>query len=905
MGRPPKNQSNSYLKTRSIGSYFQSDTIATSSAHVISSAKTRLISSYFKSDPSPTIEMPISNSHSKEPSPPIEQEVSLEPDSPLEQDLSMISVNSAFLENLDSSDTVESDTEKEESAISIDPLYNPFTSQEYELGTDETYNAHVDDSKHLSPSNPSSPLNILSNSDPSSPSDPFSPSKTSILSKPILPKQESPWRDLAADLGTFDSLELMTYSSQPSGESLRRLALSPRKQMKKKDLTSGSGVSKPMLTFSEKLAAEMGESDNKDISSIKISKTTILEFDVKEEKDDAEPAEVEGSDSGSEADWNDEVIHKKSPVVTTSPKRAKEAVDALLGSDDDIPTLGRFATKKAKLVLEESDSDLDDNPFGSDSTGLSSPSPISSPSEDTLQELDEDPLDNERGSMEKSKKQGTRNKRAITPPRSGRNLRSSVIKPVLSPISPVKPPPKPKTSKKPVLFSLDSLLNEKKRKVEIGYDLESAKNQMMLDDRLIEEYDEDEDEDSFYGTEVIPKGILTEEQEGVLSEIMQDEQIELIEDVAEYFVRWPQDLSVQPLEPGFIEADPNDPVVQKVIKYTRTEAQRIQFLTSPFLMIMSSSPWEVPRSLFRWLVHIVTVEQNQLVILSVFALLQRVLSQRTSVLGVDHQDLVRAFKAYGAKDEYLDQDWKVAPVTRETRSERLIQIRKIVNLLLRMTTDPIIGDIKSLLGTTLVALLDAIPANSWETELHILCSEIIQTLGTSSPFILLVLRQLPSLSLRITLLRRSIALEYLGQPKISTVNMSPDLNELHRALFVDKGFAVNSETVYKELGRRIQIFGFCLDDEQMVAAYGRKELEPLLKKLRFMHGKIIDVRAAFMERTWAKDMIQRLYMRLYYAGIHRQMAKQTTLNFGDSTRTQTSNSTDQPQSTGLDLSNAN
>ncbi|KAF8978655.1 hypothetical protein BGZ46_006247 [Entomortierella lignicola] len=740
--------------------------------------------------------MPINNSHSKEPSPPIEQEVSLEPDSPLEQDLSMISVNSAFLENLDSSDTVESDTEKEESAISIDPLYNPFASQEHELDTDETYNAHVDDSKHLSPSTPSSPLNILSNSDPSSPSDPFSPSKTSILSKPILPKQESPWRDLAADLGTFDSLELMTYSSQPSGESLRRLALSPRKQMKKKDLISGSGISKPMLKFSEKLAAEMGGSDNEDISSIKISKTTILEFDVKEEKDKAEPAEVEGSDSGSEADWNDEVFHKKSPVVTTSPKRVKEAVDALLGSDDDIPTLGRFATKKAKL-------------------------------------------------------------------------------PVLSPISPVKPPPKPKTSKKPVLFSLDSLLNEKKRKVEIGYDLESAKNQMMLDDKLIEEYDEDEDEDSFYGTEVIPKGILTEEQEGVLSEIMQDEQIELIEDVAEYFVRWPQDLSVQPLEPGFIEADPNDPVVQKVIKYTRTEAQRIQFLTSPFLMIMSSSPWEMPRSLFRWLVHIVTVEQNQPVILSVFALLQRVLSQ----------DLTLYFKS----PQFYD----------------VLEIRKIVNLLLRMTTDPIIGDFKSLLGTTLVALLDTIPANSWETELHILCSEIIQTLGASSPFILLVLRQLPSLSLRITLLRRSIALEYLGQPKISTVNMSPDLNELHRALFVDKGFAVNSETVHKELGRRIQIFGFCLDDEQMVAAYGRKELEPLLKKLRFMHGRIIDVRAAFMERTWAKDMIQRLYMRLYYAGIHRQMAKQTTLNFGDSTRTQTSNSTDQPQSTGLDLSNAN
>jgi hypothetical protein len=33
-----------------------------------------------------------------------------------------------------------------------------------------------------------------------------------------------------------------------------------------------------------------------------------------------------------------------------------------------------------------------------------------------------------------------------------------------------------------------------------------------------------------------------------------------------------------------------------------------------------------------------------------------------------------------------------------------------------MTIDPIIGDIKSLLGSTLAALLDAIPVHSWDVE---------------------------------------------------------------------------------------------------------------------------------------------------------------------------------------------
>ena len=45
-----------------------------------------------------------------------------------------------------------------------------------------------------------------------------------------------------------------------------------------------------------------------------------------------------------------------------------------------------------------------------------------------------------------------------------------------------------------------------------------------------------------------------------------------------------------------------------------------------------------------------------------------------------------------------------------------VEIRKVISVLLRMTTDPIIGDIKSLLGATLAALLDAIPAHSWDVE---------------------------------------------------------------------------------------------------------------------------------------------------------------------------------------------
>ncbi|KAF9166145.1 hypothetical protein BGX20_000321 [Mortierella sp. AD010] len=953
MGRPPKNQDTSHLKyglyidvylrmhhmTRPIGSYFQSDSSSSSSAYVLSNSKTRLISSYFQSN----------SKSAAEPSPSRPQ--STRSNSPCRPDQATLSTDAIKYEDVDS-DTIKSDTGKDETPTKTDLFDEPFTSQEYETATEEFYDGQTDDNNPFSLNNPFSP------------------------SKPTIKEIKSPWNDdgLDAELGpidNIDSLGLMTYSSQPSGESLRRLALSPRKQKIKKDLLPGS-VSMPTQTFSEKLAAEMSDSDRGDTRLLCLSKTrspifalkkedallsnlkkpTAPDFDIKEE--DAELSMIEGSDPESEADWNDDEIRKPFPAVSTvstvaavasPPKLTVGDVDALLESDDDIPTLGRFTTKNAKFVLDESESDLDDDPFSSNSSELSTPSTTTTASLDQSKEkksIDAGVSGDENDLKDTPMRRTTRTTiRATTPPRKGRILRSSTTKRALSPISPPRPAPKP-AKKKPALFSLDSLLNEKKRRAQIGYDLEAAKNQMVLNDELIEEYNEDEEEDSFYGPDAIPKGILSEEQEGALTEIIGDEQIEIIEDVAEFFVRWPQELVVQPLEPELNDADFGDPVVQKAVKCTRTDIQRTQFLTSPFLMIISSSPWAMPRSLFRWLVHVVSVEQNQAVTLSVFALLQRTFSQRTSLLGVDHQDLIRAFKTYGAKEEYLEQDWKVTPVTRTTRSERLIlpdtkkfprqnlkaviklvnmtatldpqfyqvvEIRKILNLLLRITTDPIIGDIKSLLGSTMVALLDAIPAGSWESERHILCEEIIQTLGTSLPFMLLVLHQLPSLSMRITLLRRSIAVAYLNQPRIPGGEIAPNLEELHRALFVDRGFLINSETVYRDLGRRIQVFGFCLDDEQMIANYGRKALEPLLKKLRLMHGKIVDVRAAFMERTWAKDMIQRLYMRLYYAGIHRQIAKQSTLNFGMSAsgekqRPQDPSATDQHSTPESTLSSA-
>ncbi|KAF9144141.1 hypothetical protein BGX30_013679 [Mortierella sp. GBA39] len=716
-------------------------------------------------------------------------------------------------------------------------------------------------------------------------------------------------------LKSMDNMDLMAL--KPSSESLRRLTLSPRKPKRAFDLGNGSPGSKPILTFSEKLATEMGKTvpgDRYNFGGNGISsplKPKKPRFGTKEESTVVEEdIIVGGSDSESDADWDDKDVFvsaqstpQRMPEENSEPPIPKDVVL----SDDDFPPRSKFVSK-APAELVESDSDIDDELFSGMNSALVNPTPpsttppVSASGDDVFgsdielsggDDADTDATGTSAGTR-RSTRARARTAASIGPAsmsRNGRARRNSSPDPLLDFDEPIRPY-KPRKPVKKTLFSLDSLLKEKERKDRIGYDLQAIKSQVSLDGKLLEDFGEFEE--VTFSPQSIPKGVLTEQDEENLNVIIKNTQAEIVEDIAEFFIRWPQTLVVDPLEMHLTDADSVDHIVQRVIKHTRTEVQRTQFLTSPFLTILCSSPWTMPRSLFRWLVHVVATEQNQPVTLSVFSIIRKVLSQQTSLLGVDHQDLVRIFRMYGAKEEFLDEDWQVTPVTSETKNERTIEpetpkfprqnlraviklvnltatldpqfydlteIRKIINVLLRMTTDPIIGDIKSLLGATLAALLDAIPAHSWDVERNRICQETLKSLGTSSAFLLLTLHQLPALSDRIALIRRSIALAYLNQPPIPSGEVAPDLNELHRALFVDQLLQADRKADFKAVGRRFQIYGYCLDDEEILAGYGYKQLEPLSRKLIITHGRIFDSGAAFMDRTNAKELIQRIFVR--------------------------------------------
>ncbi|KAF9909217.1 hypothetical protein EC991_008978 [Linnemannia zychae] len=690
-------------------------------------------------------------------------------------------------------------------------------------------------------------------------------------------------------LNVIDSMELV--GSQTSSESLRRLAVSPRKPKRALDLgLLGSPGSKPVLIFSEKLAAEMSRAApgdkntfggyNNNSSPLKPKK---LKFEALTQKSIAkEDIEVQGSDSGSDADWDDKDSYVS--AVVTSRRIPQETAPSVVNlSDDEIPTLSKFTSKRGAIELDDSDSDFGEDPFASKNLApvVSAPPaagslpvgstiaivlPARAPKDDVFDSDIDLSEGTDSNSDERSDRVNRRRTRADTGSaagsrpaeamsRYGRTLRSTNPQPELDLDMPVPRAPKYNKPAKKSPFSLDSLLKEKERRERVGYDLQAVKNHIALEDEELEELDMN-DED----LQAIPEGVLSEQQEADLKEIIKDAHTQTVEDIAEFFIYWPQNLVVDPLEMHLTEADSVDHIVQRVLKHTRTE--------------------------------------------------------RTSLLGVDHQDLVRIFRIYGAKEEYLEEKWQVTPVTSDTKAERAIdsdtpkfprqnlravlklinltatldpqfydntEIRKITGLLLRMTTDPIIGDIKSLLGSTLAALLDAVPIHSWDTE------EILKSLGTSAAFLLLTLHQLPSLSGRITLLRRSIALAYMNQPPIPAGQVAPDINELHRALFVDRELQALRNSDYAALGRRYQIYGFCMDDEQILAGYGRRDVELVSKKLQIIHGRISDAKAAHLDRTRTKEYIQRIIVRLEMVILQKESA-QSTLKFAGQNNASNNNS---------------
>lgn len=184
-----------------------------------------------------------------------------------------------------------------------DQFYDPFNSQDHEdhegdredkerrRDMDDKNDKENKESKDGKEDNEDNASSYHSFDDDNNPF--LSPEKAGTSTEPDYSGSADPKiEQLSPD--PIDSLGLIPFSPKLSGESIRRLALSPRKQKKTRDMSPSSMPSIPMMSFSQRLAEEMGDFS--------------LDFGTGKGVPVEEDVVVGGSDSGSDAEWNHEDI---------------------------------------------------------------------------------------------------------------------------------------------------------------------------------------------------------------------------------------------------------------------------------------------------------------------------------------------------------------------------------------------------------------------------------------------------------------------------------------------------------------------------------------------------------------------------------------------------------------------
>ncbi|KAG0256961.1 hypothetical protein DFQ27_005381 [Actinomortierella ambigua] len=803
-------------------------------------------------------------------------------------------------------------------------------------------------------------------------------------------------------------------NSSPSGETLRRLTLSPRKRSpssrarRRRDahvLVPGT----PSSTKAVSAASELGQAtdgslgpDNTPLERPAGSfmnrlalateyenGTTKLEYGddegtpsitlIQESSSDSEPprrvpqprprpirprqsvekrvvaspppsagdsAVVYGSDSGSEGEWQDKETaplvkppmdnglqsttpdHDERDLSMTSPLESLSISPSLRPVDSGIPqdkvldnadgNTSALGSPKSNgsLWLKElessSSSDLDDpfsDPFSSEENASekdpakNTPLPSSPKAPDSVKA----PFSRDMDLMSTDDE--------LPPPphelrsRSGRVIRSTAparTPRAALPRSTFKPPRKMAT------FSLKLVAKDKARRETGGFDLSRHINEAM-GDHVLDESDDEEEQEVLFGTEkIVPKDILSKEQTEVLHEVLADEAAEFVEDAFDFFAQWPQPRTLPRLDSALCVQPSPSPLMDRILRSLQVPGMYKQLLFSPLLHVMLRSASEIPRALYTWLVDLMALETDFTVVNAVSVLLQQAVRRPLGYMVLRPEDLVRICRYYGAKEDVMAAQWKIAPITAETKPQRILKsrsppfpkdnlvrvitlvhecalsrpsayscedIRMMVNTLLRIVTDPIVGDTKTSVMTAIGSLLNAIPEAAREEQRTLLVQETIHAFGDSLSFMLLILSYWPCTNAWTMLTRRSIAVAYLNLTPIPPGSMKPALKDITDFVLDSPVFDRNDKTDYRRMTNTVRMLGYCVDDDAIIATYDHKELRELILILRQLHGKIVDIRAAFLDRTHAKDALQRLFTRLYYAGVHRAGPTQSTLSF--------------------------
>ncbi|KAG9307283.1 hypothetical protein G9A89_017111 [Geosiphon pyriformis] len=448
-------------------------------------------------------------------------------------------------------------------------------------------------------------------------------------------------------------------------------------------------------------------------------------------------------------------------------------------------------------------------------------------------------------------------------------------------------------------FSLASLLREKKSRDKTGYDIQYLER-TLNDGKSLDELD---DQYAEYDRQELSEQVLPEEKsEQLLKIFKEDDQMDSDQQL-NFFEVSPKIILPLPILSGL-----GDRIFSLLVNACSDKPDIQDILCNGWIVHQYEMGWSIPNEVIIWLLDIVSFAQEAIIAEAAFDNLKKLASIKLrwtnkSLKGnhdieVGFFRIISIFSAFGASSQFLgyrsnleEKTTRILPS--ETSSDnfpytfniqlivRLLghlaecrclvfhnndEIRLAINVLLRLSLDSrlwkLFYDVETIVGS----LLNQISEEDWGAQAaEKYCEEYWLT-----GFYLTNLRC------------HGIWLRHLDITK--PIHLGPLLDLFQESC---SSFKIHKDTNYNTLSDLVSCLSFAIDDPQQMRTE-KNTVEEIIKKLKHTHGKIVDMRAAFLDRTkvnyllyfidyeksstlllsikffQAKDLIQRLLLRLYY-----------------------------------------
>ncbi|GET01950.1 protein FAM178B-like [Rhizophagus clarus] len=459
--------------------------------------------------------------------------------------------------------------------------------------------------------------------------------------------------------------------------------------------------------------------------------------------------------------------------------------------------------------------------------------------------------------------------------------------------------------------SLSALLREKRIRDKAGYNINVLEK--VLEDNMIDEL-----EDLFdnYDRLKISAAILDE-----------DEKLEHLQQILEETDKFDQGHQIEFF--GNLSSNPqipslqtvvlnNDPTFDLLLKMYSEEDKLKDILCNNWITRQFEIGWRLPTEVIVWILHMASYGENKVITEASFNTLKNIaevkgiysssLKNEPGDINVSFIEIYNILTTLGASNQmistqycleqiitripileappkfsYIDNVRQLLKILVPMIDNRLLafsspeEIRSAIIVFLRLPLDKRLLSLSSEIEEVLNSLLEIFEEDQWIEQTKLICDDVEFSCGSVTQFKVAMLEHLP-ISDRGRSLRRFLAFRFLfgskstfSQQKSIHDVTEPEISEILNSLldlFLTV-FKIRDETNYADLYNYVLFLDYALDDESQLRK-AKDTVEEIANRLNYLHGRIVDMRAAFMERTKAKDLIQRLYMRLYYISKHRR-----------------------------------